>query len=73
MLYICGFFLKRMIERYEILLFINRFCKRFSKDLKNCMQIYKWMYKFRKYVYIKSNFVKKVWDNDRLLFKDISS
>lgn len=31
------------------------------------------VYKFRKYVYIKSNFVKKVWDNDRLLFKDISS
>lgn len=29
------------------------------------------VYKSRKYVHIKSNLVKKAWDNDRLSFKDI--
>lgn len=31
------------------------------------------VYRSRKYVHIKSNLVKKAWDNDRLSFKDTSS
>lgn len=69
MSHIRGFSLKRTTEshkRYETLLFINRLCKRYSKDLKKMhVETQMDVYKSRKYVHIKSNFVKKAWDKSQ--------